>query len=244
MRSIRLIVEKVNKLFIGNKNKDYKNMLLMNSNKERFSEIYRKNLWNSSESGSGMGSEIEYTEKIREWLINICLKYDVKRFLDVACGDFNWMRLVVSEIDIEYKGIDIVDNVIEQNITKFADSKTRFAVADICNDPLPDCDFLMIRDCLFHLSHRDVDSFLKNLSKTNYSFLITTTHILSDSHINNDVISGDFRNIDLFKTPFNFQKKDIIDQCDDFIDGFTPREMILVAKENVPNFMQDKIING
>ena len=74
MRSIRLIVEKVNKLFIGNKNKDYKNMLLMNSNKERFSEIYRKNLWNSSESGSGMGSEIEYTEKIREWLINICFK--------------------------------------------------------------------------------------------------------------------------------------------------------------------------
>ena len=67
---------------------------------------------------------------------------------------------------------------------------------------------------------------------------------MSDSHLNNDVISGDFRNIDLFKTPFNFQKKDIIDQCDDFIDGFTPREMILVAKENVPNFMQDKIING
>lgn len=244
MRWIRLIVKKVNNLFISNKNKEYQNMLLMDSNKERFSEIYRKNFWDSSESGSGRGSELTYTKKIRDWLPKICLKYNVKSFLDVACGDFNWMRLVISELDIEYTGMDIVDNVIDKNNAQYADSKIRFVTADICNDPLPDCDLLMVRDCLFHLSFSDIDNFFLNLSKTNYKFLLTTTHILPDTHVNHDLISGDFRNIDLFKLPFNFQEKDIVDRCDDYISGFTPREMILVAKENVPKFMQGKIING
>tara|TARA_B100000945_G_C20364008_1_gene588639 strand:+ start:147 stop:920 length:774 start_codon:yes stop_codon:yes gene_type:complete len=244
IRWIGFIVKKVNHLLIGHKNKEYKNMLLMDSNKERFSEIYRKNFWSSSESGSGKGSELKYTKSIRDWLIKICPKYNVKSFLDVACGDFNWMRFVVSHLDIEYTGMDIVDDVIDQNIAQYADSKISFVTADICNDPLPDCDLLMIRDCLFHLSFSDIDDFFLNLSKTNYKFLVTTTHILSDTYVNHDVISGDFRNIDLFKPPFNFQEKDIAERCNDYISGFTPREMILVAKENVPNFLKGEILNA
>ena len=42
----------------------------------------------------------------------------------------------------------------------------------------------MIRDCLFHLSFSDIDDFFLNLSKTNYKFLVTTTHILSDTYVN------------------------------------------------------------
>ena len=84
--------------------------------------------------------------------------------------------------------------------------------------------------CLFHLSFSDINNFLLNLSRTNYKFLLTTTHRLEDNHVNQDIISGHFRHIDLFKTPFNFGKNDILERCEDAISGFTPREMILIAK--------------
>ena len=71
--------------------------------------------------------------------------------------------------------------------------------------------------------------------------MITTTHLLQDDHLNQDIVSGDFRHIDIFKKPFNFNKNDILDRCDDAISGFTPREMILMAKENVPSSLEGAI---
>jgi SAM-dependent methyltransferase len=226
--------------FINKKKTDYQAMLSKDSNKEKFTEIYKKNFWHSSESGSGMGSEVIYTEKLRLWLLNNLPEYDVSRFVDAACGDFNWMKLVVPKLNVEYYGFDIVDSVIEENIAKYSNDQIHFAVADICNDKLPDCDFLMIRDCLFHLSFHDINSFLINLSQTNYRFLLTTTHILQSDHINEDIISGHFRHIDLFKKPFNFKERKIVERFEDAIKGFTPREMILIAKENVPKNLDDE----
>ena len=231
---VKLITMIVKYPFGGHKKNDYRNMLSKDSNKEKFTEIYSKNFWHSNESGSGKGSEIIYTDNLRFWLLRTLPEYGVDKFVDAACGDFNWMKLVVPELDIEYYGFDIVDSVIEENIAKYSDDQTRFEVADVCNDKLPDCDFLMIRDCLFHLSFSDIDRLFANLSRTEYKFLLTTTHILQNSHVNEDIVSGHFRHIDLFKTPFNFGKNNIVERVEDSIKGFTPREMILVAKENVP----------
>ena len=221
-------------LFAVDKNKDYQGMLSKDSNKEKFTEIYRMNFWHSKESGSGKGSEVIYTESLRSWLLRVLPEYGVEKFVDAACGDFNWMKLVVPQLNIKYYGFDIVDSVIEKNISKYSNDKTRFAVADICCDKLPDCDFLMIRDCLFHLSFSDINKILANISGTEYKFLITTSHILQDNHVNEDIISGHFRNIDLFKKPFNFQRNHIVESCGDSIKDFTPREMILIQKQNVP----------
>ena len=220
--------------FAGRVNSEYENMLLKATKKERFSEIYNKNFWRSNESGSGRGSEIIYTENLRLWLLRALPKYGVKKFVDAACGDFNWMRMVVPQLDIEYQGFDIVDRVIEQNIAKYSNENIHFAVLDICGDKLPDCDVLMVRDCLFHLSFHDIDNFLTNLSQTNYKFLLTTTHNLKNSDINMDIVSGDFRHIDLFREPFNFKEDDIIERFNDWIEGFTERDMILIEKKNVP----------
>ena len=238
---IKFIILIINTPFNNKQRAEYKKMLSLDSNKEKFSQIYSKNFWHSNESGSGKGSEIIYTQNVRSWLIGAIPSYGVNRFVDAACGDFNWMKLVVSELDFQYYGFDIVESVIDENIAKYSDDNVSFSVADICNDKLPDCDFLMIRDCLFHLSFSDINNILLNLSKTNYKFLITTTHLLQDDHLNQDIVSGDFRHIDIFKKPFNFNKNDILDRCDDAISGFTPREMILMAKENVPSSLEGAI---
>ena len=203
--------------------------------KERFNLIHANNFWESKESLSGYGSEIHYTEKLRNWMIDVLPEYQIKRLTDAPCGDFNWMKLVVSEIEIEYQGFDIVDSLIKNNNALYRSDKVQFDIANICEDKLPDCDLLMVRDCLFHLSYSDINKFLKNIANTNYKYLLTTTHIVEKNFVNKDIKSADYRNIDLFKKPFNFDSKKVINRVDDFpTDYFAPREMILICKPDVP----------
>ena len=203
--------------------------------KERFNLIHANNFWESKESISGNGSEIHYTEKLRNWMINVLPEYQIKRLTDAPCGDFNWMKLVVSEIEIEYQGFDIVDSLIKNNNALYRSDKVQFDIANICEDKLPDCDLLMVRDFLFHLSYSDINKFLKNIANVNYKYLLTTTHMLDKKFGNKDIKSANFRLIDLFKEPFNFDSKKVINRVDDFpIEESVAREMILICKPDVP----------
>lgn len=218
----------------------HRNMLNLSSQKERFSEIYKHNLWSSAESRSGEGSEILYTAPLRQWLIENINSLSIKTFVDAPCGDFNWMKLVLPKVDVNYVGLDIVDSVIEQNKAKYASDKINFKVANICEDKLPDCDIIMVRDCLFHLSYGDIAKFLANLAKTNYRYLLTSTHIVDDKFKNMNIKTGDFRFIDLFSFPFSFDSEKVKSRVDDFPKGYSwRREMILVEKQFVPTELLD-----
>lgn len=220
--------------------KAYRAMLKMSSQKERFSEIYNKNLWSSSESGSGEGSEIRYTEKLRKWLIINIHLLRINTLVDAPCGDFNWMKLVLPNVNVDYLGLDIVDSVIAQNKSKYSSDKINFEVANICEDKLPNCDLVMVRDCLFHLSYDDINRFLDNLSNTDYKYLLTTTHIVNKKFKNKNIATGDFRLIDLFSFPFSFDGEKVKSRVDDFPEGYpVKREMILIEKRYVPNKLSD-----
>ena len=82
------------------KRKAYKRMLNLPNPKDRFAEIYKNNFWSSRESLSGEGSEVAQTELIRNWLIKNITKLNIKNFVDAACGDYNWMKIVVPQVDI------------------------------------------------------------------------------------------------------------------------------------------------
>jgi hypothetical protein len=212
----------------------------MSSQKERFSEIYKHNLWSSVESRSGEGSEILYTAPLRKWLIENINLLRINTFVDAPCGDFNWMKLVLPKVNVDYLGFDIVDSVVEQNKAKYASDKINFNVANICEDKLPFCDMIMVRDCLFHLSYDDINSFLINLANTNYKYLLTTTHIVDEKFKNTNIKTGDFRLINLFSFPFSFDREKVKSKVDDFPEGyFERREMILVEKQFVPTKLLD-----
>lgn len=213
----------------------FREMLKLRTTKGRFEEIYKKNLWASAESGSGEGSEIAYTAPLRCWLIENLNTLNIKTFVDAPCGDFNWMKLVLPKVNINYIGLDIVESVIRQNKLLYASDHARFEVADICEDSLPDCDIIMVRDCLIHLSYEDINRFLINLSKTNYKYLLTSTYLVDQNFQNSNIQTGDFRFIDLFRDPFFFDTTKVKARVDDFPEGmWKKREMILIEKEFVP----------
>jgi hypothetical protein len=217
------------------KRNSYKKMLTLTNQKEKFSEIYTNNLWSSSESLSGTGSELAYTETLRKWLVSNILSLKIKDFVDAPCGDFNWMKHVMQNVDINYIGLDIVDSLIRKNKSEYGAPKVDFRVANICEDVLPACDIIMVRDCLFHLSYEDINNFLHNLATTDYKYLLTTTHKVERDFKNSNIITGDFRLIDLFSEPFNFDLNNINNRIDDYPKGYPiKREMILVEKNFVP----------
>ena len=203
---------------------------------DRFIKIYDENLWSSSESVSGTGSELQYTVRLRQWLIKVIPIFRVKKIVDAPCGDFNWMRFVLDQTSVNYVGVDIVPNLVLNNQKKYGNSDTVFITGNICEDPLPNCDLIVVRDCLFHLSFYDIDKVLKNLSTVDYRYLLTTSHLIEADLANTDIISGDFRYINLFKSPFNFDPNSVIDRVLDYPCGApVKKEMILIEKQNVPS---------
>ena len=233
---IRAVVMAIVKYPFGyKKRRAYQTMLTRDRIGDRFSAIYAQNLWSSPESLSGAGSEFGYTASLRNWLVEKIPSLGVTRFVDAPCGDFNWMKFVLPSLDVDYLGLDIVESVIKENREKYSGERIKFMISDICEDPLPSCDLIMVRDCLFHLSYADIFKFFDNLNRTEYKYLLTTTHIVEPGFKNQDITTGDFRLIDLFSSPFNFDPRFVADRVDDFPDGYpVKREMILVERKNVP----------
>jgi hypothetical protein len=70
---------------------------------------------------------------------------------------------------------------------------------------------------------------------------LTTTHYNDKNFKNTDISTGDFRLLDLFSAPFNFDKN-VLYQIDDWIDGYPPRSMILLSREQIKQCINFKEI--
>ena len=217
-------------------------MLKIDNYKDRFTKIYEDKSWTSTESASGPGSDVAYTQNLRDWLQLVIRQRDIKTIVDAPCGDFNWMKMVLPNVDVKYYGLDIVAPLIELNRKLYTGENIEFCEADICSDTLPNCDILMVRDCLFHLSFRDADRFLKNIEDLDYEYLLTTTHKVEEGFANQDIMTGDFRIIDLFAKPFHFIESSVVDRVEDFpVVHPLEREMVLIRKVDVPTSIEGPI---
>ena len=178
-----------------------KNSFTYKNDPNVFSTIYSLNLWGSNESRSGRGSNINATKIIQEKLPVLWKQYEIKTFLDVPCGDYNWMKGVPKD-NIVYIGGDIVAKLIEENNQKYKTKNISFELLDITKDILPTVDMIFCRDCLQHLSYESVFKVLKNFKESNSKYLLTTSYPLTLS--NWDIFDGDYRPLNLRKKPFNF----------------------------------------
>ena len=179
----------------------FNNRKFVNASPERiFSQIYQMNSW-GGDSVSGMGSDFQQTQSLRSHLPRLLGKYSVKSILDVPCGDFNWMQSVNLD-GIQYIGGDIVPDLIIKNQKQFGSSGRRFAVLNLIKDDLPHADLLLCRDCLIHLSLHDIKLVLENIHNSSIPYLLTTTYPLLIK--NSDIVTGDFRALNLTLPPFSF----------------------------------------
>lgn len=173
---------------------------LNRNTKEVFEYINKNNHWSGEISVSGAGSDMVQTATVSQTLPELIKKYQIKTFLDLPCGDFNWMKEV--ELNVEkYIGCDIVQDVIEKNKVNYSSSVREFRLINLIEDKLPDADLLFCRDCLVHLSNNDINKVIRNLKRSNIKYILTTT--FTECYENKDIATGDWRIINLCLPPFN-----------------------------------------
>jgi len=168
--------------------------------KTRFTKIYKYNSFIGKESVSGPGSDLIQTEKIRKEIPRVIEQYSIKVFIDAPCGDLCWIRYADFKTT-KYMGIDIVDNIIEQNKKKYSASAKEFFCMDIVHDKLPEADIIFVRDCWVHLDYSDIFKCIKNLKRSKINYILTTT--FTDLSSNSD-LKNIWRPLNLEKSPFYF----------------------------------------
>ena len=88
--------------------------------KNTFKHIYLSNHWQNyfklslQNSRSGPGSNLNYTSDMSAELKKFFIEKNIKTILDIGCGDFIWMNLLLNKYNDydKYLGLDIVDEII------------------------------------------------------------------------------------------------------------------------------------
>lgn len=197
-----------------------------------FTEIFNRNRWGDIDSRSGPGSNLAQTEAVRRVLPDLLKELSCKRFLDVPCGDFFWMRTV--KIEVEYIGADIVGEIVAQNQEKYGSEDRRFIDLDLLNDIPPRVDVVLCRDCLVHFSTRHIRRAIKSIKDSGSTYLLTTTFIGRRS--NEDIPTGSWRAINLELPPFNFPPPErlVNEECP--VDHQGDKHLGLWRIDDIPEF--------
>jgi len=205
---------------------------------KKFSLIYKLRYWSGTDkarSVSGYGSEEITTKNISRDLEIFLKDYKIESMLDLPCGDFNWMKKINLD-NIKYIGGDIVPDLISENKKKFESKNISFIKLDILKDSLPSVDLIFTRDCFIHLSNMDIIGALKNVKKSKSKYFATTS-FNSNTILNNDIKTGDFRFINLESDPFNLPKPEkILNDSFDNKDLNYSKKSILIWKVDNLNY--------
>jgi hypothetical protein len=167
--------------------------------------VYSNNQFGSLDSKSGAGSSLTATHQIRNQLAVFLKDFQIASFLDIPCGDFNW----VQELDlnnIDYVGMDSSAELIRDLMINFP--RMKWKNADILCDPLPYSDFILMRDLLVHLNIQEIQKALANVMNSHSRFLAVTN--FTEARTNEDFSRFHYghkvywRPINLQMEPFNF----------------------------------------
>ncbi|WP_439151936.1 class I SAM-dependent methyltransferase [Winogradskyella sp.] len=174
-------------------------------------QIYKNHLWGGNEFDfySGEGSHNSrivnsYTKVVADFLkshnssLTVC---------DLGCGDFNIGKHLTS-FTKKYIAVDIVEDLVERNRSKFKADNLEFQCSDISKDELPKADCIILRQVLQHLSNTEIKRIVDKLS--NYKYIILTEHLPEgDFTPNKDKIASQGirlkqnSGVDLLAEPFN-----------------------------------------
>tara|TARA_B000000609_G_C24143706_1_gene332852 strand:+ start:515 stop:1192 length:678 start_codon:yes stop_codon:yes gene_type:complete len=210
-----------------------KSKFLNLSLQERFELIYNENFWESEESRSGIGSEIENTKEVLKALEHFIKEFKIKSIIDIPCGDYNWMSSMDMR-NLKYQGHDIVKQLITDNKKKFKNSNISFIHSDITNSKLGKADLMLVRDCLVHFSFEDIKKSIFRIKQSRSKYLMTTSFVNVDKNI--DIYSADWRPINLEKGPFNFPKPLMTynEKCNEMDGIYTDKSLCIWEINRLP----------
>jgi len=178
-----------------------------------FESIYARHDW-LGESKSGPGSDAARAEPYRAIVEQFLRAHDIRRVLDVGCGDWSTSGLI-DWTGIDYVGVDVVGDVVEMNRRRHAAPNVSFLRLDAVDDELPDADLVLVKEVLQHLPNDDVVHVLAKLARYRYAIVVNDiAHRWRRKWVgadrwhprpptNTDIEAGGYRLLDLRTAPFS-----------------------------------------
>ena len=179
-----------------------------------FTSIYKSKHWTQhgdlpdeyiSVSGHGSNINTEQSNNLISSLVEFIKKNNINSILDMPCGDFLWMNKLLKQVEIRnYLGLDIVEEIINENIKLYENANISFIACDIVDyETSEDFDLVLMRDFFIHTNNEDIKRILINIKKMNIKYFAFENYNISK---NADVIPGKHRKINLKLHPFNLME--------------------------------------
>ncbi len=159
--------------------------------RESFRKIYSTKVWgdNGQPFYSGPGSHGPIAEQYSAAVVAFIKDHGVRSVVDCGCGDFSVGRRIVEATDVQYTGVDVVDDLIEHHKKTVQNPRVSFLCADLTRDPLPSADLYLIRQVLQHLGNREITKVLERVSDFPMT-LISEHEPLNPKSFNDDMLHG------------------------------------------------------
>ncbi len=138
--------------------------------------------------------------------------------------------------NISYTGLDIVQKAIDENNKKYKKNNVNFYFSDITSSELPKGDLIFARDCLVHFSFKDIKKSIFRIKQSKSKYLMTTSFI--NLKTNSDILTANWRPINLEKKPFDFPEPIIAinEECEEMDGIYSDKCICLWEIEKLPNF--------
>jgi len=180
---------------------------------DAFTTIYRQNGWESPLK-SGPGSAPDLNRGYCELLQRVIRELSISSVVDLGCGDWSFSCLI-DWTAIDYTGIDVVPELIDELNAKYARNGVRFLEGDLLTCDLPEADLAIAKDVLQHWPNEMIALFLQRLGRFKYAILTNDRKVLVGlgwrslwrttevGKANVDIPIGGFRPLRLREAPFN-----------------------------------------
>lgn len=172
--------------------------------KRVFEHIYEHDMWGN---GSGEGSLPVHARPYANFLQRFLRERGIRSVVDFGCGDWQFSR-TIDWGQTEYRGYDIVTQVILANRAQYQTERTTFHEIEAPYGDLPRADLLIAKDVLQHWSDRSIFDFLPVLTRFRYA-LITNCVNPAGPTANLPIKDGAFRYLDLRLPPFNLPAREV-----------------------------------
>lgn len=172
----------------------------MDQTEKVFTDIYDGDKWGGGQCKSGGGSMLASTVALRQELPSVFKELGIHSLIDAPCGVGTWAQELAPHLD-SYLGVDVVAAAIQEQKKSSHPANMHFEHGDIVTFNFPFADAILCRDCLVHLENdlalRAIDNFIRSGAK----YLLVTHFDLAE---NRNVLTGNWRAVDMMKPPFPF----------------------------------------
>ena len=137
-------------------------------------------------------------------------KYNIKKVVDLGCGDWQSSHLIYNNIDINYTGYDAYKKICDNNSTNYP--QYNFIHMDFIKDKnlLENGDLCIIKDVLQHLCNKDINNLLQYLVNSKKYKYIMICNCCNQTNDNQDINNGEWRPLSSSKKPLNNYNATII----------------------------------